>query len=66
MTLLKQLRLSRKLTQAAIADMLHVTPQAIRNYEHGRRTCPMAYYELLILKLDSSPGFRQLVKSKLK
>ena len=63
---LRQLRESRNLTQQQVADKLHLTAQAIRNYEHGRRTMPLGYYELLVLKLDRSSTFRNLVDTKLK
>ena len=35
---LRELRLSRDLTQQAVADALHITRSAIGAYEHGRRT----------------------------
>lgn len=51
---LKEARISRGLSQKALADMMHLEPQAISNYERGIRKCSfnMAIEFLNALEID--------------
>ena len=51
---LKRIRTEKKLTQDALAEKLHITRQAISNWENGRRLPDLSLIKVVASELDIS------------
>jgi transcriptional regulator with XRE-family HTH domain len=51
---LRDLRLSRRMTQKQIASLLFCSERIVQDWEQNRRNMPKAKWELLVIKL--APG----------